>query len=107
MSEIVTPRHLLRRKHQKQLHGYSQKSINDFKLVFVNTSPKLTHLEKKHVMNYFDSSSQDQFIGTNTKIILTHVLRRWNEYKSIAHPSTFEFTPSKTVALKIYSIELK
>ena len=76
MSEIVTPRHQLQRKRQKKIHDYSQKSINDFNLVLVNPSPKLTHLEKKHVMNYFDSSSQDQCIETNTKRILTHVLMR-------------------------------
>ena len=58
-------------------------------------------------MNYFDSSSQDQCIETKTKRIMTHVLRRWNEENSIAHPSTDTFTPAETVAMKIYSIELK
>ena len=58
-------------------------------------------------MKYFDSSSQDQCIETNTKRILTHVLMRWNEDKSNARPSTCTLYPDKTVALKIYSIELK
>ena len=58
-------------------------------------------------MNYFDSSSQDQCIEANTKIIMNHVVMRWNEDKSIAHPSIFSLTPDETVALKIYSIELK
>ena len=58
-------------------------------------------------MNYFDSSPQDQCIETNTKIILTHVVRRWNEDKYIAHPSTCALTPAETVAMQIYSIELK
>ena len=58
-------------------------------------------------MNSFDSSSQYQCIDTNTKRILTNVLMCWNEDKSIAHPSTCELTPAETVALKIYSIELK
>ena len=70
-------------------------------------SPKLTDQEKKHVRNYFDASSQDQCIENNTKIILTHVLRRWDENKSNAHTSTSALTPAETVALKIYSIELK
>ena len=88
MSEMVTPRHQLHRKRQEKVHDYSQKSINYFNLVIVNPSPKLTDQEKKSVMNYFDSSSQDQCIETNTKIILNRVLIRWNEDKSNAHPST-------------------
>ena len=107
MSEMVTPRHRLQRKHQKQVHDYSQKSINDFNLVLVNPYPKLTDLEKKSVMNSFDCSSQDQCIETNTKIILTHSLMRWKEYKSNAHPSTCALTATETVALNMYSIELK
>ena len=70
-------------------------------------SPKLTDQEKKHVRNYFDASSQDQCIETNMKRILTHVLRRWDEKKYNAHPSTCELTPAETLALKIYSIEPK
>ena len=58
-------------------------------------------------MNYFDSSSQDQCIETMTKRILTHVLMRWKEDKSNAHPSTYALTAAETLALKIYSIELK
>ena len=104
---MLTPRHQLQRKRQKKLHDYSQKSINDFLLVLVNTSPKLTDLEKKHVINSFHSSSQDQCIETNTNIVLTHVLMRWKEYKSNAHPITCVLTAAETVALKIYSIELK
>ena len=77
MSEMVTPRHQLQRKRQKKLHDYSQKSINDFILVLVNPYTKLTDLEKKHVMNSFDSSSQYQCIETKTKRNVIHVLMRW------------------------------
>ena len=40
-------------------------------------SPKLTDQENKYVMNSFGASSQDQYIETNMKLILTHVLMRW------------------------------
>ena len=69
--------------------------------------PKLTDQEKKYVRNSFDASSQDKCIETNSKRIMTHVLRRWDGNKSNAHPSTSTSTPAETVALKIYSIELK
>ena len=103
MSEMVTPRHQLQRKLRK-IHDYSQKSINDFELVLVKPSPKLTDQEKKHVRNYFDDSSQEQCIETNTKRILTHVLMRWKEDKYNAHPNTCASTTAETVALKIYLI---
>ena len=73
----------------------------------MNLSQYLTDQESKSVMNYFHYYSQDQCIETNTKRIMTHVLISWSENNSIAHPSTCAFTPSETVALKIYSIELK
>ena len=70
-------------------------------------SPKVTDQEKKYVRNYFDVSSQDQYIETTSKRILTRVLRHWDDIKSTAHPSTSAMTPAETLALKIYSIELK
>ena len=77
MSEMVTPHHQFQRKRRKKIQDYSQKSINDFELVIVKPSPKLTDQEKKHVKNSFDASYQDQCIETNTKRILSHVSRRW------------------------------
>ena len=62
MSEMVTPRHHIQRKRQKKVHDYSQKSIDDFKLIFLNPSPKLTDQENISFMNYFDYSYQDQCI---------------------------------------------
>ena len=89
------------------MNDYSQKSIDDFELVLVTPSPKVTDKENKCVRNSFDVSSQDQCIETTSNRILTHVLRRWDDIKSTAHPSTSAMTPAETVALKIYSIELK
>ena len=107
MSEMVTPRYQIQRKRRKKMNDYSQKSIDDFEIVLVTTSPKVTNQEKKCVRNSFDASSQDQCIETTSKIILTHVLRCWGDIKYTAHPSTSTMTPAETVGLKIYSIELK
>ena len=70
-------------------------------------SLKVTDQEKKCVGNYFDASYQDKCIETTSKRILTRVLWRWDDIESTAHPSTSAMTPAETVALKIYSIELK
>ena len=73
----------------------------------MNPSPKLTNKEKRSIATYFGSFYKYQGIETNARIIMTHVLYCWNENKSSAHPITFEFTSSETVALNIYSIEIK
>ena len=62
---MVTPRHHIQRKRRKTINDYSQKSIDDFKLVLVTPSPKVTNQEKKCAKNSFDASSQDQCIETN------------------------------------------
>ena len=98
---------IISRGNGRKVHEYSQKSIDDFKLIILNPSPNLSDREKKSVMDYFDYSSQDQCIEPNTKIIMTHILRRWNEDKSITHPSTCALTTAETVSLEIYSIKLK
>ena len=99
---MVSPRHKLHRKQQKKVHEYSHKLIDNFKLITLNPSPKLTDQEKRSIANYFGSSHQDQCIEDKTKMILTHILKRWNENKSSAHPSTFTLNPAETVAPKIY-----
>ena len=67
-------------------------------------SPKVTNQEKKCAKNSFDASSQDQCIETNSKRIMTRVLRRLDDIKSNAHPSTSAMTPDETVSLKIYQL---
>ena len=91
----------------ENFHDYSQKSIDDFKLIISNPSPKLTDQENQSVINSFDSSSLDKFIETNRKRILDHVLRHLIEDNSIAHPSTCALNPAESVSLKICLIKLK
>ena len=54
-------------------------------------------------MNFY----QEQSIENKLKRILTHVLKRWNENKSILHPSMNALTPNEHIALKISYIEIK
>ena len=56
-SEMVPPHHQLQRKRQKKVDDYSQKSIDNFKLVIVNPSPKLTDQEKRSIATSFGYSS--------------------------------------------------
>ena len=101
---MVPPCHQLQRKRARKAHYYSQKLIDNFKLIILNPSPKLDYQEKRIITNSFGSYSQDQCIETNIKRIMTHVLNHGNENNYISHPSTCTLTPAETVALKIYSI---
>ena len=91
-SEIVSPGRQLQWKRQKNVREYSQKLIDDFKLIVVHPLSKLTDQEKHSIATYFGYSSQDQGIENNAKRILTLVLESWNENKSSAHPNTHAFT---------------
>ena len=106
-SEMVPPCHQLHRKQKEKVDDYYQKLFGNFNLIIVNLSPKLAEQENRSIANSFAYSYQDQCIETNTRRILTHVLNSWNENKSIAQPSTCALTPAETIALNIYSIELK
>ena len=73
----------------------------------MNPPPKLTDQEKRSIETYFGYSSQDKSIEDNTKRILTHILKHWNVNKEVTHPSAHAMAPAESVALKVYSIELK
>ena len=60
--EIVSPQHQLRRERQKKVHDYSEKSIDVFKFIVVDSSPKLTSKEGISIETYFGYSSQHQTI---------------------------------------------
>ena len=67
--------HLLINSRGKDIkvHHYSQKFIDNFKLIVLNTLPKLTDQEKSSIATSFGSFSQDKNIENITKRILTHV----------------------------------
>ena len=60
--EMFSSRHILQRKLQKTVNDYSNKSIDDFKLIVVYPLTKLTGLEKQIIATSFGYSSQDQII---------------------------------------------
>ena len=75
---MVSPFHHIQKKRRKKFHDYSQKSIDNFKLVIVYPSPKLSDQENCSIVTSFGYSYQDQCIKTNTMRVLTNVLERWN-----------------------------
>ena len=73
----------------------------------MNPPPNLTDQENRSIETYFGYSYQDKSIEDNTKRILTHILKHWNVNKEVTRPSAHAMAPAESVALKVYSIELK
>ena len=69
--------------------------IDDFKLIVVNTPPKLTDQEKRSIETPFGYSSKYQSIDNNAKIITTNILKSWNGNKSSTYPSAHAIIPEK------------
>ena len=76
-------------------------------MTVVNPPPNLIDKEKRVVVTYLLTISQDQSIENNTRIILNHILKGWDGNKSSAHPSAHVITPADVLSMKLYSIELK
>ena len=91
----------------EKVHDYSPKPIDNFKLIVVNSTPKLADKEKISFATCFGYSSLYQNIENSKRQILTHVLKRRNGKNSSVHPSTCALTPAENTALNICSIELK
>ena len=68
-SEMVSPSNQLQRKQQKIVHDYSQKSVDNFKLIIENPSPKLTNQENRSIATSFGYSFLYQCIETNKNIL--------------------------------------
>ena len=73
----------------------------------MNPPPKLTYKERISIKTSFGYSSQYQSIKNNTKINLTHILKRWNGNKSNGNPRAHAMTPAEVVTLKVYAIGIK
>ena len=52
---MVSPRHQLKRKQTNVFNDYSQKLIDDFKLIVGNTQPELTDKKRRSIATSFGS----------------------------------------------------
>ena len=64
------------RKRQKTVNDYSKKYIDDFYLIVVDPSPKLTDKKNQTIVGSFGSYYHDQIIEINSRRIMTNNLRR-------------------------------
>ena len=70
-------------------------------------SLKLADKENHIIATSVMSISQKNVSKITPRIILTHLVKRWNGNKSSAHPITNALKTAELVVLKVYYFELK
>ena len=86
-ANIYSTKHTLQRKSQKPVE-YRNNSFDDFRLMIVDPHPKLDSDESEVFSNCYGQLMKNQSNGDISKMVLTHLLRIWDENKTQSHPSS-------------------
>ena len=62
---------------------------------------------QKNIFSYFDISRVNQSNEVIFKMVLTHLLKRWEECKTQSHPRFSAINPSEKNSPKVHCIILK
>ena len=100
-------KHTIQIKRWKRFVDYRDKLFDDFGLMIVDPLKKLDGEESNIISSSFGISSEKQSNEVISKMLLTHHLKRWEESKTQAHPSSSVTTPSEHISLQICCIILK
>ena len=99
-------KHTLQRKRQKKV-GYRKETFDDFMLMIVDPPPKLNSEESNFISSCYGPSMENQSNEVISKMLLTHLLKRWYESKTEFHPTSIEMTPVEHISPKVCCIILK
>ena len=75
--------------------------------MIVDPPPKLVSEESNILSSYFGISRRNQSNEAIPKMVLNHLLKRWEESKTQSHPRLSAMTPSEKNYLKVCCIILK
>ena len=70
--------------------------------MIVDPTPELDSEESDIISSYFVISSENQPNEVISKMVLTHLLERWEESKTQYKHSTSAMSPSEHISLKIF-----
>ena len=99
-------KHTLQRKRQKPV-DYMKNSFDDFRLMIVDPHQKLDSDESEVISNCYGQSMKNQSNEVISKMVLTHILKFWDENRNQLHPSSTRMTSAEHISLKVCSIVLK
>ena len=75
--------------------------------MIVDPHPKLDSDELELLSNCYGQSMKNQSNEDISKMVLTHLLKRWDQNKTQSHPSSNAITLAERISLKVCSIFLK
>ena len=99
-------KHTLQKRRQEKV-DYRKKTFDDFRLIIVDSPPKLNSTESYFLSSCYGTSMENQSNEVISKMVITHILKHWDESKTQFHPSSIAMTPEEHISLKICCIILK
>ena len=75
--------------------------------MIVDPHPKLDSDESELLSNCYGQSMKNQSDGDISKMLLTHLLKCWDQNKTHLHPSSTAITSAEHIFLKVCSIVMK
>ena len=75
--------------------------------MIVDPPPKLNSNESDFISSCYGISMENQSNEVMSKMVLTHILKRWDESKTQLHPSSISMTPIEHISLNVCCIILK
>ena len=75
--------------------------------MIVDPHPKLDSDESAFISNCYVQSTKNQLNGDISKIVLTHLIKRWDQSKTQLHPSSTDITSAERISLKVCIIVMK
>ena len=106
-SSKISPKHTLQIKRHKISVDYRNKSFDDSKLMILDPPPNLYSQESKIPSGSIGISSENQSNEVISYMVLTHILKHWDESNTHSYPSSISMTPPEHISLKLCSIILK
>ena len=79
-------------KRDKKPVDYRNNSFDDFRLMIVDPHPKLESDELELLSNCYGQSTKNQFNEDISKMVLTHLLKSWDQNKTQFHPISAAIT---------------
>ena len=99
-------KYTLQRKGQKPVE-YRKNSFDDFRLMIVYSTQKLDSDESYFLSSCYGTSMGNQSNKVISKMVLTHLLKHWDENTTRLHLSFIAMTSAEHISLKVCCIILK
>ena len=96
-------KHNLQRKRQRTV-DYRDKYFHYFKLIIVNPPPNPESEESNIISSSFGISRGNQSNEVISKMVLTHILKRWEESKVQSHTRFSVMAPSEKNLLRFVAL---